>query len=81
MIRPRFHPYSMPPHGAAWGAAGVVLRARSRGPGVAVPVNWPRTGSPRRLLSGDATLRVGHKITLTSTLPRGREFFVVAEAG
>jgi len=69
-------------HGARWDK-GVVLKGVSNGEGVAVPVNNPRRGLPRRGISGtnaSSTVKVeGGKVFATPTVPAGEEFTVVAE--
>lgn len=80
--KPRPAPDSagIPEHGARWGD-GVVLRARSRGPGVAVEVEYPFGPDPRRVLTGAASMeaRSGRVFLTPSQAAAGSEFFVTVE--
>lgn len=68
-------------HGADWGD-GVVLRAVSKGPGVAVPVRHPRNGGPvRRVLSGLGRVdyRGGVLYLTPEAAAAGQEFTLTVE--
>lgn len=78
--QPQFDEAGLPPHGAAWDE-GTVLRARSRGPGIAVEVAAPFAGPIRRVVSGEGDAhQLGGKtfVTPRSALA-GQEIFVVVE--
>lgn len=81
--RPTLDEKGLAPHGATWGKSSeVVLRAISRGPGVAVEVGHPRNGAPpRRVLSGEGSARLtGGRLMVTPTAAAaGQEFTLVVE--
>lgn len=60
---------------------GVVLRGRSKGPGVAIPVQSPLGGPPRRVVSGPGDARwLGGDLFITPTsAAAGEEFAIVVE--
>lgn len=60
---------------------GVALRARSRGPGVPVPVAAPFGGPPRRVVSGpgDARWAGGELSVIPSSAAVGEEVVIVVE--
>ncbi|MGB1016514.1 MAG: hypothetical protein ACPG4T_20425 [Nannocystaceae bacterium] len=70
----------LPYHGSSVDE-GVVLRARSKGPGAPVEVQSPLGGPPRRVVSGPGTVRwAGGKLSVIPTsAAAGEEFAIVVE--
>lgn len=83
MIRPDLDEKGLAAHGVSWGEREhIVLRAVSKGPGVAVEVRHPLSGgAPRRVVSGDgeAYLLGGKLFVRPRNTLAGSEFTLVTE--